>query len=215
MANFQKYFKEYRHFLWLLIWPLILHFFFWVEKTVVAKYTVHSFLDDLIPFVDWFILAYGSWYFYLLAGFVLLGFFSKNDFLSLCLLIYAGHIICYIFYLAFPNGQELRPVLTESGSVFTSLIQNLYAIDTPTNVFPSLHVYDAMAVHVCARNYLKRHKHYFLLGVSFAVMVLSSISTVFVKQHSILDIFGAIPLFFVLYFLVNIVNRRLVRGTEA
>ncbi|MDX9871510.1 MAG: phosphatidic acid phosphatase [Clostridia bacterium] len=214
MLNFFEKIKEYRHMLWLLLWPLILFLFFYIEKTVEAKYIVYSSWDDLIPFVDWFIIPYGSWYFYLMAGFILLGIFSKKDFLHLCMLVYSGHIVCYIFYLLFPNGQDLRPVISGTG-MFSTLIQNLYAVDTPTNVFPSLHVYDAIAVYVSSREYLKKHKHYFLLGASFAVMILASLSTIFVKQHSILDIFGAIPLFVILYFLVVKVNRRFFRETEA
>jgi len=190
--------KHYKHFLLLVFWPVLLLWFFYCERSVVPKYIMHSPLDDFIPFTSWFIIPYEIWYGYLAWGFLYLGFKNKNDFIKLCLLIYAGHIACYTFYLLFPNGQSLRPLLTES-DYLSCMIRNLYEVDTPTNVFPSLHVFDALAVHICIRPYLKASKKYGILIGSFLIMFFSAISTVFVKQHSILDLLAGVFLVVLLY----------------
>ena len=56
------------HLWYQLYWVVYLIWFFWLDLTVTApKYIIHSPLDDLIPFNEWFVLPYCSW-FLLLAG---------------------------------------------------------------------------------------------------------------------------------------------------
>ena len=44
-------------------WVVYLIWFFWLDLTVTApKYILHSPLDDLIPFNEWFVLPYCSWF---------------------------------------------------------------------------------------------------------------------------------------------------------
>ncbi|MFZ7102721.1 MAG: PA-phosphatase [Peptococcaceae bacterium] len=200
MLNYFEKIKEYKHFLLLAVWPVLLLFFFYCEKTVVAKYKMHCVFDDGIPLIKWFIIPYELWYIYLAAGFLFLGLKSKKDFVALCVLLYAGHMISYFFYLLFPNGQDLRPVIIGK-DILSNMIRHLYSIDTPTNVFPSLHVYDSIIVFITSKNYLQEHKKYGILAGSFVIMVMASISTVFVKQHSVLDILGGIALAIAVYYL--------------
>ena len=68
----------------------------------------------------------------------------------------------------------------------------IYAFDTPTGVCPSLHVAYSMGIaSVWCRSGLagRPWKAWMILSA-----VLISISTAFVKQHSVVDIFAAIPL---------------------
>ena len=56
------------HLWYQLYWVVYLIWFFWLDLTVTApKYILHSPLDDLIPFNEWFVIPYCSW-FLLLAG---------------------------------------------------------------------------------------------------------------------------------------------------
>ena len=58
-----------RPHLWFqLYWVVYLIWFFWLDLTITdPKYIIHSRIDDRIPFNEWFIFPYCSW-FLLLAG---------------------------------------------------------------------------------------------------------------------------------------------------
>ena len=44
-------------------WVVYLIWFFWLDLTVTdPKYIIHSPVDDLIPFNEWFIFPYCSWF---------------------------------------------------------------------------------------------------------------------------------------------------------
>ena len=105
-----------------------------------------------------------------------------------------------VFCLLVPNGQDLRPENFARDNVFTRLVGLMYRMDTNTNVFPSMHVIGsvAAAVAVCKSSGLRRLR---LPWIIIAAAV--SISTVFIKQHSVLDIFGGLlfclPIYWLLY----------------
>ena len=45
-------------------------------------------------------------------------------------------IICTFFH----NGTDFRPVIDPGKNIFSGMVAALYQTDTPTNVFPSIHV---------------------------------------------------------------------------
>ena len=54
------------HLWYQLYWVVYLIWFFWLDLTVTdPNYIIHSPLDDFIPFNEWFIFPYGSWFFLL------------------------------------------------------------------------------------------------------------------------------------------------------
>ena len=72
------------------------------------------------------------------------------------------------------------------------MVSRVYAADTNTNVCPSMHVIGCVGlVAACCESPGLRRRH--LQWVMIPLGVLICISTVFVKQHSILDMFVAIP----------------------
>ena len=85
--------------------------------------------------------------------------------------------------------------------IFTDFIKGFYQFDTNTNVCPSIHVIGSVAVMLCAWN----SKHFSKTGwrIVFGVIaLLISVSTVFLKQHSVLDIVAAVPICFIAYWIV-------------
>jgi len=137
-------------------------------------------------------------------GFIYLGIVSKKDYYRLFLFMFFGMAICYATYGIFPNGQSLRPVITDT-DIFSRVMRNIYATDTPTNVAPSIHVLNSIAIHVGLVGYEPFKKNWILRGTSFILMVTISASTVFVKQHSILDGIWAVALSLVLYVAIYLV----------
>ncbi len=189
---------EYKHFLILLFFIPLQGLFFYCEKTVIPKHYMFSRIDMYIPFMKEFIIPYILWYVYMIFGFVYLGFKSKKDFYKLFFFIFSGMAICCIIYLVFPNAQNLRPIITDK-DVFSLIIKSIYTIDTPTNVAPSIHVLNSIAVHAALVNYSRFGKDRLACIISFISACIISASTVFVKQHSIQDVAWAVVLSVFLY----------------
>ena len=184
--------QNYRHLWMLAFWVIYLVLFMVVEHAVQSDYyVVHCALDDRIPFCEWFIFPYCLWHPLLFAMTVYLAFWDAENFKRYMAFIAIGFIPVILFDWAFPNGQELRPAVFESENIAIWLARQIYAADTNTNVFPSMHVIGSAAlVAALYTPSLRKHK---LHLVAIPVGTLICISTVFVKQHSCLDLFGAIP----------------------
>lgn len=192
--------KELFILLYMAVYSIV---FYLLEKKLPndANYTsMYCFLDDKIPFCEYFLIPYYTWHAFMVITVLYFMFTDTKDYLRSCMMIFGGMTICCIIYFFFPNGQNLRPAVdTLRDNIFTAEIIRLWQVDTCTNVFPSIHVYDSVAafIVVCkSREFRKNTLVKWLIGI---LVFLISISTVFLKQHSILDGFGALILATVMY----------------
>ena len=64
----------------------------------------------------------------------------------------------------------------------------LYRTDTATNIFPSIHVFNSIAAHVAVAKNRKLGGNIWIRGGSFLLMVSIILATMFLKQHSVLDV---------------------------
>ena len=160
--------------------------------------TVHSSLDDLIPFNEYFIIPYVLWYLYVGLTIVYLMFKDRSEFLHCTFFLFAGTTACLLIFLILPSQVDFRPEITGS-NIFTHIIALIFAMDNPTNVCPSIHVYAALVTHIV----LTRSKHIpkspWINGASLLFAASVCLSTVFLKQHSIIDGFWAAVLCAILY----------------
>jgi len=80
-------------------------------------------------------------------------------------------------------------------NLFTELVRLVYASDTPTNVTPSIHVYNSlgmMTVIAHSETGIFRKKWVRVLMEGFGVLII--LSTMLIKQHSALDVVAAMAL---------------------
>ena len=97
-------------------------------------------------------------------------------------------MVCYILI---PTRQDLRPEVFANNNLLTRGVQLLYAFDTNTGVCPSLHVaYSLGIASVWVKRKESRPETKVLIVVS---VVLICLSTMFIKQHSFVDVVAAIP----------------------
>ena len=205
--NKQDLWKKYGHWVYVLILPLYLALFFWVETVVdgSAPYLVSYVpFDDVIPFCEWFYIAYVLWYPFMGLVGLYLGLTDGAGFRRYMTYIGVSFIAAVGLFFLFPNGQDLRPDLTALGrdNLLIRAIANLYVIDTNTNVCPSLHVVGSMAAvfGILHNPRLRRTVWLPVLGILLALAIIAS--TVFIKQHSILDAYVGIPYGLVTYGLI-------------
>lgn len=194
---------EFEHLKYLAFWPVFGLLFLAVERLWIRKYyyPIYCPLDDAIPFCEYFLIAYLFWFVYLVGMHIYTLLFDTESFKNLMRFIIVSYSIAMLTYILFPNCQELRPAEFERDNAFTCFVAHFYEFDTNTNVCPSIHVIGSAAVMFSAWD----SKHFSTPGwrVAFcSVAFLISASTVFLKQHSILDIAAAIPVCFIAYCIV-------------
>lgn len=192
-----------RHGLLLSYFLLYLPWFAHLEKTVTTHFhVIHVALDDYIPFCEYFIIPYMLWFAYCAWG---VGYFylkNKDEYYRLCTVLFTGMTIFLIVSTIYPNGHYLRPSSFPRQNIFTEAVKWLYSTDTPTNLFPSIHVYNSIAVNMAvwhADNF--KDKKYVRYG-SAVLMVSIILSTMFLKQHSVFDVVTGIVLAIFMYSLV-------------
>lgn len=184
--------KEYRHLLLLLYVPLHILLFIIVEGIYDPEraHVMYSPLDDIIPFVEAFIIPYILWYAYLVGVGIYLMFCDVACFKRMMYFIILTFFTSVLIYIFLPTIQPLRPDVFPRDNVFTRMIGLIYSIDPPNNVCPSLHVVGSFAAFFGVLDSKRFSKPYKILG---AVLCLSIVaSTVFIKQHSVLDILGGL-----------------------
>ena len=187
-------------YLWLLLyWPFYGIVFFVLERVLNLQYIdVYSRLDDYIPFCEYFIIPYYFWFAFLIGMLLYSLLFNIDTYRKYMMYIIITYSITLVIYIIFPTEQNLRPLTFERHNIFTIIASKLYNFDTNTNVCPSIHVIGSLAVCFAAWN--DDNFSSFGWRFFFAVStVLISMSTVFLKQHSIVDVFFAIILSAVCY----------------
>lgn len=185
---------QYSHLKYLLGWVGYFVMFFLTEKFIPAEvcYPVHCRLDDLIPFCEVFVIPYVFWYVYIVITLLYFGLYKPEGFKRVMTFIIVTQVVAMAIYVLFPTRQDLRPEVFERNNIFTQLVGMLYSVDTNTGVCPSLHV--AYSVGIVSA-WLKEGdvgKGWKAFVVMAAVLI--CLSTMFVKQHSALDVLAALPL---------------------
>ena len=184
---------EFRHLKLLLGWLGYFALYFLTENLIPAEacYPVSCRLDDLVPFCEWFILPYVSWYFLIVGSLLYFLLYNVENFKNMQTYIIITQIVAMAVYILFPNRQDLRPEVFPRDNLLTRLIGLIYAFDTNTGVCPSLHVAYSLGI---ASTWLREKR----VGRGWRTAIaawcaLICISVAFVKQHSVVDIFAAIP----------------------
>ncbi|MCI9540368.1 MAG: phosphoesterase [Lachnospiraceae bacterium] len=212
----KEFISKYKH-AWCLLYAFIyLPWFVFLEKNVLHYSIIHIRLDDYIPFNEYFIIPYFLWFAYVAVAIMFFFFTNKEDYYKLCAFLFIGMTISLIICTIWPNGHNLRPTEFARENIFTDMVRGLWATDTPTNIFPSIHVYNSIGVHLAVMNSEALKKKRVVRIISFALMASICLSTVFLKQHSALDGIGAIVMSMFMYRMVyhteRVANREKLEG---
>ena len=184
---------QYAHLKYLLGWVGYFILFFLTENLIPAErcHPVHCWLDDIIPFCEYFIIPYVFWYALIVVTLVYFALYHPEGFKKFMTFIIVTQVVAMAIYILFPSRQDLRPTEFVRNNIFTQIIQLLYSVDTNTGVCPSLHVAYSIGI---ASAWLKE-RDVSNLWKAFVVIaaILICLSTMFIKQHSALDFFAALP----------------------
>ncbi len=185
---------QFSHLKYLLGWVGYFILYFLTEMFIPVEkcYVVHSRLDDVIPFCEFFIVPYVGWYLLVIVSLLYFALYNPKSFVKFQTFIIITQIIAMTAYIFFPTMQDLRPTEFPRDNIFTDIVRLLYTVDTNTNVCPSLHVGYSIAI---ASAWLKE-KQASVGAKAFVTVfaVLVCMSTAIIKQHSVIDTFVAVPM---------------------
>ena len=186
--------KGYSHLNLLFGWIVYFALFLVTENCIPpeACTPVYTPLDDSIPFWEGFLIPYVLWYGWIVFSLLWMLRHHVDGFRCLQIYFTLVQLVAMVIYISFPNRQDLRPEVFPRDNILSRGVALLYSVDTNTGVCPSMHV--ALSLGMVSAWLKEREVGWFwkVAAVVFGAAV--CLSTVFLKQHSVLDFFAALPL---------------------
>ncbi len=181
--------------------PIYLYWFIYIERHKFAHYAViHTVVDDYIPFLEVFVIPYYMWFVYVSLTLLFFLFsFDVEDYYKNFFFLATGMTIFLVISTMFPNMHQLRPAVMPRDNIFTHLVQVIYNSDTPSNLWPSIHVYNSIGTMIAVHHSKRFNKTGVIVMDVIGILII--ISTVFIKQHSVYDVITGIIMAIVFYIL--------------
>lgn len=194
---------QHRHLLLLLFWPVFVLRYLVVEQIppLGPYHVIHCPLDDLIPFCELFLIPYGLWFVCLASMQIYTMYYDLENFKRFTKFMMIACGISTLTFLVYPSCQNLRPEVFPRDNFLTKIVGFVYWFDTSTNVCPSEHAIGSFAIFAAAAHCRGLRKPKYLIPIG-AMMVLIVLSTLFLKQHSVVDLLAAVPVCAFAYWLV-------------
>ena len=138
-------------------------------------------LDDRIPLIEFFVIPYTAYVLYLILSVI---FLWKTPHINNILLgLIFSYLISSVIWYFFPNGVK-RPVIS-GNKLLHRLLKFIYHHDHDSNGLPSAHVFVTL---ICSFYLSFVYFQYapFIWIIAFSIIL----STLFTKQHYLVDILG-------------------------
>ena len=157
----------------------------------IGYFIMYFLTENLIPFCEWFLIPYVFWYFLIVFTLLYLMLYHVEGFKRFQIFIIVTQVVAMAIYIIYPNRQDMRPEVFPRENFLTACIGFIYKADTPTGVCPSLHVAYSMGIASAwlkEKNVSRWFKAFVIVAVVFICL-----ATMFIKQHSAVDFFVALP----------------------
>ena len=200
----KNFYGRYKHAIPLIVYAGIYCVWFaWLERKVInPPFIIHMQADDVIPFCEVFVVPYFLWFVYVSAVVLYCFFKNKREYLNTCVFLFTGMTVFLVISTLWPNGHHLRPLVMPRENILTAMVTHLYRADTPTNLWPSIHVYNSIGAHLAVMHNQKLADNKILRRGSFTLCVSIILSTMFIKQHSVFDVLTAFIMAGIMYLVV-------------
>ena len=158
-------------------------------------------IDSQIPLVPWFVYFYFLTFPLALLAYFYLAYANKKELYNLFLTLCISWAISGIFYLCWQT-EMVKPAL-EPTNFTNKFVLWTWGSTNPINCFPSQHCYMAIAMVIaCCTAGKKMNIFYKIFTVIMAVMIV--LSTVFLRQHFLLDFVGSFVIMVPTYLTVRL-----------
>lgn len=160
---------------------------------------VGNVIDAKIPFVPAFFIPYCIWYLMIFIIPYYLYCKDKDKFIKYTMAYMLCSMIGNIVFISYPSTVA-RPTVTGT-DIFSLIAKFIYWIDTPTNCFPSLHCAISMLfiLYICESKNTN-----IITKISVCIIsILIMLSTLFTKQHVVVDFISGDILALIVYLIVK------------
>ena len=188
MQIFNKYKEKYGYAIIPLLSTFLLNdLVYWGGMAIAGNryhFDLTTNLDRRIPFVPGFVYIYLICYLFWIVNYVLAAGNGKDYFYRYLSADLTARLICFLFCVFFPTTNT-RPELV-GNSLSVHLLGWLYSIDKPANLLPSIHCMNSWFCYIAVRGRKDIPRWYRIFSFVFAWLI--GLSTVFIRQHVVLDI---------------------------
>lgn len=157
-------------------------------KQSAEHYDFTTAFDRAVPLMPGWVFVYLICYIFWFVNYIMIARIGKEH----CMRFVAGEVlsrlVCGVFFFLLPT-TNIRPEIVGNG-VAENLLRWVYAVDAPTNLFPSIHCLVSWFCFIGIRGQKQIPKWYRWFSCIFAIVVF--ISTQTTKQHYFIDIIGAV-----------------------
>ncbi|MDV4152197.1 phosphatase PAP2 family protein [Clostridium sp. AL.422] len=212
MSNFIKNFIykydlneiKWMDLVWLIILPIININYLIAGALAGSGKDISLTIDRNIPLLSVFIFPYIYWYIFIFIGLIFILSKDRNRYLRTLISIYIGMCICYLFYYLYPV-EIARPVIANN-TIPNRIVNLIYELDRPLNCFPSIHVLNTYIIMRATK--WKDNKPWFVYTNIVGILII--LSTVFIKQHFVLDGVSAIIIAELVIFITKKIQDRYI-----
>ncbi|MCX7746363.1 MAG: phosphatase PAP2 family protein [Clostridia bacterium] len=159
-------------------------------------------LDDSIPFIKVFVIPYMFWYPFMILTMVYFCVKDRKTYVRSLISINISLIVCYVIFYFYQTTVP-RPELL-GNDFLTRFVGLVYGSDKPYNCFPSIHVLTCYIMMIAVTKSTIRNLWIKLLVYSISAVII--ISTLYIKQHVVLDVIGGIFVGDIIYRFVYIID---------
>lgn len=192
----------------LLTIPLLNISYFVLNNSKRGVYNLVTDIDKAIPFMSIFVIPYVSWYAFVILTFMYLCIKDRDTYYKTLISYDIGMVVCYIIYFMFQTTVP-RPEVV-GNDIFSRIVMLIYYYDEPFNCFPSIHVLSCYLM-IKAINTSKAGNLVNRIIV-FCVATSIILSTLFIKQHVVLDAFSAMFISGIIFNLVKRIDLERILG---
>lgn len=165
---------------------------FLVSAFELERHSVAIGIDSKIPLISWWSVIYYGCYISWIAFYIIACRESKKVCYYFVCAEAIAKLICFVVYVLYPTQMMERAEVVKSlgDSFFDNICALIYQSDKPYNLFPSIH---CLASWIGFRGVCWNTKSALWLKIFAGVLaVLVFLSTLFTRQHYIVDIFAGV-----------------------
>ena len=180
--------------------------YFLSKFTPIKNHLIGNTIDNKIPFVPFFGLVYVSWFLAIIIVPMVLNKYKKSEIKKHYWNVIIAIAICALFYIFYPTTANIRPDVHIKG-LFTLTCYLVYFFDGPmSNLFPSMHCLMCF-YYIYYVLFNKEIDKNWRIGI-FIWSILIILSTLFAKQHVVIDVVGALIFSALIYAFTCFIFRR-------
>lgn len=176
--------------------------YFFIKLFINDYHLIGSSIDNMLPYIPEFIYFYMIWYPFEFYSLYLVYKNDKSNYINTIISLIISFVIMHLIFIIYPTIVDIRPNIDSFNSITTLILYIAFKADTPpVNCFPSGHCilcFIMVFSILKSQNITWKNK-----SILIIINTLIILSTLFVKQHVIIDVIGALIISFISFYVIS------------